>query len=107
VGTLYYAVSPVKTLPANSQVFAEASCTPRLNVVGGGTFVSGLLDVNINSSYPSSGTGSGNVGSKGWAAYANNASASSEVMQVYAICAEPQSVSARSLSAADNKRFHK
>ena len=107
VGTLYYAVSPVKTLPANSQVFAEASCTPRLNVVGGGAFVSGLLDVNINSSFPSAGDGSGRIGNRGWAAYANNASAFSEVMQVYAICAEPQSVAARSLSAADNERFHK
>jgi hypothetical protein len=107
IGTLYYANSAVTSLPAGSQTFAEAACTPRLHVVGGGVLTTGQLDVDINSSYPSVGDGSGAIGNTGWAAYANNASATDRVMQVYAICVEARSVSARSVSSAGARRLGK
>ena len=92
---------------AGAQRFAEATCFPRMSVVGGGVVVEGGLDSSITASFPSSGDGTANIGTKGWGGFANNASGSTQFMQAYAICAEPESVSASSLSAANAKRLPK
>jgi len=107
VGTLYYATSSVVSIPAGTQGYAEAKCTPRRHVVGGGALVGGLLDVNINSSFPSTGDGEGTIGTMAWSVYANNASSLDQLMQVYAICAEPRSVSAAPLASAATDRLRK
>jgi len=86
-GVLSYRVSGDVPNPVGSQDFAEAVCDPGTFAVGGGGLLSGLTGHNLNSSYPSDGSGLGFSGTAGWAVYANNESASDKTFSAYVICA--------------------
>jgi hypothetical protein len=70
----------VVTNPAGTQTNAVANCPAGTKVTGGGVgSSSSATSVNMNTSYPASATQ--------WSDYENNASASSETMAAYAVCA--------------------
>jgi hypothetical protein len=65
--------------PAGSQSSAGASCTAGLTSVGGGLYSSsGSTSVNLNGTYPNTGSS--------WLGYENNASAVSATITPYVVC---------------------
>jgi hypothetical protein len=79
--------------PNNSQDFVEAACNPGEHVTGGGIFSSsGALGQDINSSYPSDGSGTGEFGNTAWAGYVDNETGSTRTITAFAICAKVGSV---------------
>ena len=81
-----YEQSPVYELPDGIQGFADVACPDGLVAVGGGAFVGGDLGATINSSYPSAGDGTGELGVSGWTVVANNQTGASQQLQVYVVC---------------------
>jgi hypothetical protein len=77
------------SFPAHSQYAAESVCGANLHAVGGGV----LTDGDLNSTYPSDGAGTGDVGTRGWAVVVTNPSASDIDVTVYAVCAPAADVS--------------
>lgn len=106
-GTLSYVSSPVYSLPANTQGFADVACPSPTHVVGGGVIGTGGLTNHVNSSFPAVGDGTQTLGNTGWGVFMNNASAASVAMQIYAICAEAEAADARARPEADAKRLSK
>jgi len=85
--SITYKTTP-STATANGQSYGEAVCDAGQHVVGGGAF-SGSGDPgaeNLNSSYPSDGTGSGAPGNVAWSVYMDNTTDSDLDFTVYAIC---------------------
>jgi hypothetical protein len=95
LGSLDYRVSSTFDNPAHTQDFVELPCGPGEHVLSGGV-VTSSTDVNgqqVAGSYPSDGTGTGNIGTTAWVAGVNNESPIDELFAVTAICAKAASVS--------------
>jgi len=94
ISSLTYVARDYGPFPAHSQYAGEAACGSNLHVVGGGVLTDGgYAEQAVNSSFPSSGDGSGNEGTAGWIAAVDNLSSSTRGFTVYAICAAVSSVS--------------
>lgn len=94
ISSLSYVAQDYGPFPAHAQYAGEATCGSNLHVVGGGVLTDGGYgEQAVNSSYPSSGDGSGNEGTTGWVAAVDNLSSSTRGFTVYAICAAVSSVS--------------
>lgn len=101
-GAITYAFGETGDVPAGEEGYGEAVC-PEDHVVTGGGVLSTASTSNadppppppdpspataytVNSSYPSSGDGTGEPGSSGWSAYIENNSAFVQFSDVFAIC---------------------
>jgi hypothetical protein len=94
ISSLSYVAHDYGPVPAHTQYAGEAACGSNLHVVGGGVLTDGgYAEQAVNSSYPSSGDGSGNEGTTGWIAAVDNLSSSTQGFTVYAICASVSCVS--------------
>jgi hypothetical protein len=94
ISSLSYVAQDFGPFPAHTQYAGEAACGSNLHVVGGGVLTNGAYgEQAVNSSYPSSGNGSGNEGTTGWIAAVDNLSSSTQGFTVYAICAAVSNVS--------------
>jgi hypothetical protein len=90
---LSYVASDYGPFPAHSQYTEVAACGANLFVVGGGVVTESQTagEQEVNSSYPSDGTG--DEGTTAWAAAVDNLSSSQLGFTVYAICAPSANVS--------------
>jgi hypothetical protein len=92
---LRYVAVDYGAIPAGIQYSGEAVCPGSERAVSGGVAtatVDGHQIVNVDGSYPSSGTGTGAEGTKAWWADVNNTSATNLAFTVYAVCAAAASV---------------
>jgi hypothetical protein len=102
-GHLDYNASAPVTVLDGTQGFVEVACDPGLVEVGGGIYSQGGLGININASYPSTGTEGGVVGVTGWAGYVNNEGGSDYDITAYVACAQASSIT-KSLGASTAKK---
>ncbi len=93
--SLTYVSDSFGPFPAGTQYGGEAACGGGLHVVGGGVVSDGSHagDQDVNSTFPTDGTGSGTPGTTAWSAYVDNRSSGPLGFDVYAICASAASVS--------------
>lgn len=88
--SLSYVEQPFATNPAAAQYYywGEARCGANLHAVGGGFVNHGRAsDQTVNASYPSDGTGSGDVGNTAWTVVFDKNVSGPLSFTVYAICA--------------------
>jgi hypothetical protein len=92
--SLTYVSQTFGPFPAGAQYGGEAACTGGTNVVGGGVLTDGVNvhEQDVNSSYPTDGSGDGTVGNAGWFAYIDNTSAGPLGFTVFAVCAPAETV---------------
>jgi collagen triple helix repeat protein len=91
--SLTYVAADYGPFPAHSQYTEVAACGANLFVVGGGVVTESQTpgEQEVNSSYPSDGTG--DEGTTAWAAAVDNLTSSQLGFTVYAICAPSANVS--------------
>jgi len=91
--SLTYVAADFGPFPAHSQYTEVAACGTNLFVVGGGVVTQSQTpgEQEVNSSYPSDGTG--DEGTRAWAAAVDNLSSGQLGFTVYAICAPSANVS--------------
>ncbi len=89
--SLSYVEAVYGPFPAGTQYGGEAACPAGRHVVGGGVVSESgdVGDQQVNSSYPSDGSGAGTTS---WWADVDNSSAGPLAFRVYAICASAVSV---------------
>lgn len=97
-GELSYRVSDTFENLAGKQTFAEAVCDDGTFAIGGGGILSSSgVGQDINSSYPSDGSGDGTSGTAGWTVYADNQAAADpqtdpQTVTAYVVCAPADAV---------------
>jgi hypothetical protein len=86
---------PFGPFPAGTQYGGEVTCAGGEHAVSGGVLSdsSDPGDQQVNSDYPSDGSGSGAPGTRAWSAFVDNTSAGSLGFTVFAVCAPAASVS--------------
>jgi hypothetical protein len=89
IGKVTYKVSDAFESDDGAQAYGEAVCNAGDKVVSGGVYSSSSdLGMTVNSSYPSSGDGSGDFGTTAWSAYVDNQTGhvDPDIFGVFAIC---------------------